>query len=314
MIRTVDLGVMEYCRAWLVQEETAAAIAAGDGGETLFLLEHPPVYTIGSGGDMANVIDPEIAAIRVNRGGDVTFHGPGQLVGYPLVDLGRRGRDLHRYLRYLEELLVGVCGRFGVHAFTLAGQTGVWTDHGKVAAIGVGGKHNPGGPSLDETLDQHPHGRFLRKEALELEVNHGPLTELAGHYLAPALGDLCRGNPQEAFILPGKGGAQVLPAAAAAHRQPGFRAGRGQPMGFREQAFLQGLGVASANTVANLFVVEAEGLSKAFDDRLLFENFDFKLPPGGIVGVILGSLIAMAVERLYFVERAQPSSGNSWWD
>ena len=138
MIRTVDLGVMEYCRAWLLQEETAAAIAAGDGRETLFLLEHPPVYTIGSGGDMANVIAPGIDAIRVNRGGDVTFHGPGQLVGYPLVDLGRRGRDLHRYLRYLEELLVSVCGRFGVHAFTLAGQTGVWTDHGKVAAIGVG--------------------------------------------------------------------------------------------------------------------------------------------------------------------------------
>jgi lipoyl(octanoyl) transferase len=137
MIRHVDLGSMEYRRAWQLQEETAAAIVAGACGETLFLVEHPPVYTIGSGGDMENVLDPDIDVIRVNRGGDVTFHGPGQLVGYPLVNLGHRGRDLHRYLRLLEELLVAVCGHFGVNAFTVPGQTGVWTGNGKIAAIGV---------------------------------------------------------------------------------------------------------------------------------------------------------------------------------
>jgi lipoyl(octanoyl) transferase len=73
----------------------------------------------------------------VNRGGDVTYHGPGQLVGYPILDLSRRGRDLHRYLRFLEQLLMQSCQRLGVETFTVSGRTGVWTGEGKLASIGV---------------------------------------------------------------------------------------------------------------------------------------------------------------------------------
>ncbi|ABB32965.1 lipoate-protein ligase B [Geobacter metallireducens RCH3] len=136
MIR--DLGKLEFEAALAIQEQLAAGVAAGTSPETLLLLEHPPVYTIGRGGCRENVLDPGIRVVEANRGGDVTFHGPGQLVGYPVIDLGRRGRDLHRYLRILEELLINVAAEFGVAARREPGRTGIWTDGGKLASIGVG--------------------------------------------------------------------------------------------------------------------------------------------------------------------------------
>jgi lipoyl(octanoyl) transferase len=132
-----DAEVMGYAEALALQERLVREVQEG-GEETLLLLEHMPIYTIGAGGDTANLLDPAIEAVRVNRGGDVTYHGPGQLVGYPILDLGRRGRDLHRYLRFLELFLIELCGTLGVHGFTIPGKTGVWTTHGKIAAIGVG--------------------------------------------------------------------------------------------------------------------------------------------------------------------------------
>src|SRR5512136_529919 len=113
-MQTLDLGLINFQEAYALQERLAAGVAAGTEVETLLLLEHPPVYTIGSGGKGENILDPSITAIRINRGGDVTYHGPGQLVGYPIIDLGRRGRDLHRYLRFLEELLIQSAAVFGV--------------------------------------------------------------------------------------------------------------------------------------------------------------------------------------------------------
>ena len=133
-----DLGVLEFEAALAIQEQLAAKVAAGLELETLLLVEHPPVYTMGRGGRRENVLDPGIRVVETNRGGDVTFHGPGQLVGYPIVDLGRRGRDLHRYLRFLEGLLIDVAADFGVAAHREPGRTGIWTDGGKLASIGVG--------------------------------------------------------------------------------------------------------------------------------------------------------------------------------
>lgn len=119
-------------------------IASGRQPETVFLLEHPHVFTIGRTGDNANLLasrdwrgDP-IELVRINRGGDVTYHGPGQLVGYPVLDLRTRGRDVHRYLRDLEEVLIRTAADFGVRAHRREGLTGVWTDGGKLASIGVG--------------------------------------------------------------------------------------------------------------------------------------------------------------------------------
>lgn len=140
-----DLGLIGFHEAYALQERLAAGVAAGKEEETLLLLEHPPVYTIGNGGSDGNILDPSISAVRINRGGDVTYHGPGQLVGYPIIDLARRGRDLHRYLRFLEELIIRIAADFGVSAQRVSGKTGVWTGSlpalAKLASIGVGVRH-----------------------------------------------------------------------------------------------------------------------------------------------------------------------------
>lgn len=131
-------GMATFEEALADQEKLAAGVAAGTEPETLLLLEHSPVYTMGRGGRRENILDPGIRVVEANRGGDVTFHGPGQLVGYPVIHLGHRGRDLHRYLRFLEELLIHVAADFGVAACRVPGRTGIWTDAGKLASIGVG--------------------------------------------------------------------------------------------------------------------------------------------------------------------------------
>lgn len=138
IVKVIDLGLMEFGEAFALQERLVAEVADGRAGETLLLLEHPPVYTIGSGGREDNILDSSVEAIRINRGGDVTFHGPGQLVGYPIINLAGRGRDLHGYLRFLEGFLLLLAADFGVEGRLVQGRTGVWTENGKLASIGVG--------------------------------------------------------------------------------------------------------------------------------------------------------------------------------
>ncbi len=143
----VDLGLIEYEQAWRLQEEYAAQIAAEQRAPTLLLLEHPHVYTFGRKGHAENLLfqQPElqargIAVHWVDRGGDVTYHGPGQLVGYPLLPLGRPEAapeprsdgmrlpqaDYVGYVRKLEKVLIGALARFGLAGAQRAGLTGVW--------------------------------------------------------------------------------------------------------------------------------------------------------------------------------------------
>ena len=156
-----DLATIGYAEALTLQERLVDEVAGG-GEERLLLLEHFPVYTIGAGGSLDNLLDPDIEALRVNRGGDVTYHGPGQLVGYPILDLSRRGRDLHRYLRFLEEFLVQLSRRLQVESFTVAGRTGVWTSRGKLASIGVGVRRwvSMHGFCLNVSADTTPFARI----------------------------------------------------------------------------------------------------------------------------------------------------------
>ncbi len=134
------LGRRGYEETLALQEAARADVIAG-GPEQLFLVEHDPVITLGRRGDARHVLEARAPVLRVSRGGDVTYHGPGQLVGYPIVDLARRGRDVDRYLRALEHVLIAVAGRFGLGARRQRGWTGVWLGNAKLAAIGVGIRH-----------------------------------------------------------------------------------------------------------------------------------------------------------------------------
>ncbi len=131
------LGRLGYEETLALQEEARSQVIAG-APEQLLLVEHPPVITLGRRGDVRHVLERRAPVLRVSRGGDVTYHGPGQLVGYPILDLGRRGRDIDRYLRALEDVLIAVARRFGLSARRQRGFTGVWLGNAKLAAIGVG--------------------------------------------------------------------------------------------------------------------------------------------------------------------------------
>ena len=124
-----------------LQESHVQAILDGTGGDTILLLEHQPVYTIGRLRDQSSLRDPASLPYpvhEINRGGQATYHGPGQLVGYPILDLTPRGKDLHEHLRKLEDALIRACQRFGVQAGRRDGLTGVWVENRKLASIGVG--------------------------------------------------------------------------------------------------------------------------------------------------------------------------------
>lgn len=138
------LGLVPYGDALELQAELVRQRRAGEIGDTLLLLEHPHVITLGTNTHAENIlITPEERAERgvelfdAGRGGDVTYHGPGQLVGYPILDLKPDRCDLHRYLRDMEEALISVLGDFGLEAGRKDGMTGVWVGGRKLAAIGV---------------------------------------------------------------------------------------------------------------------------------------------------------------------------------
>ncbi|MFA5262655.1 MAG: lipoyl(octanoyl) transferase LipB [Opitutaceae bacterium] len=141
---TIDWGRTAYTEAWHRQEEWVAQRIEASRGDTLVFTEHNPVFTIGlrSGSDQHLVWGAEqltkegIEVVKTNRGGDITYHGPGQIVGYPIVSIDSR-RDLHAYLRFLEQVLIDSVGSLGLAAARRPGKTGIWLGNKKIAAIGV---------------------------------------------------------------------------------------------------------------------------------------------------------------------------------
>jgi lipoyl(octanoyl) transferase len=126
--RIVDLGTAPYRDVWAKQLALVEQRQTGEVPDTLLVVEHPHVFTLGRRRESAaNVLAPgDVEVIEIERGGDVTYHGPGQIVAYPIVLLGDGERDLHRYLRNLEEAVIATCGRFGIAADREPGKTGVW--------------------------------------------------------------------------------------------------------------------------------------------------------------------------------------------
>lgn len=143
-LEVTRLGLVEYARALDLQAGLVRRRAAGEIPDQLLLLEHPHVVTLGSSAHRDHVLASDaqlrergIELFEAGRGGDVTYHGPGQLVGYPILRLGPERRDLHRYLRDLEEVLIRALAVFGVPAERAESLTGVWTGGRKIAAIGI---------------------------------------------------------------------------------------------------------------------------------------------------------------------------------
>jgi lipoate-protein ligase B len=230
------LGRVEYLEAWEYQRELARRRARGEIPDTILLLEHPPVFTTGRRGPGANLRLPEEALgaplIETDRGGDITFHGPGQLIAYPIIDLRAAGLSVVSYVRALEEAIVRTVRVYGIEAHTECGLTGVWAGEGeavaeKIAAIGVRvGK--PAGPSggwvtthglaLNVTVDLAWFGRIVPcgisdrgVASIESLSGQRPGLEAVAGVLKEALGDVLKRDvrvrrspapPRGAMLLP----------------------------------------------------------------------------------------------------------------
>ena len=170
-----NLGPTPYLEAWALQRSLAAAVSQGAIPDTIVLLEHPPVVTLGRRTDeTAELHVPEGAGVEVvetDRGGKSTFHGPGQLVCYPILDLKRHGRDVKQYVRSLEEALIGTLAPLGVEAARLEGLTGVWLERPprKIASIGVHVSRwvTTHGYALNVDLDPAPFTEWITACGLE---------------------------------------------------------------------------------------------------------------------------------------------------
>ena len=143
-LKVERLGRVEYGAALDVQKQTERAVLTGAQPDTLLLLEHPHTLTLGRRSGPNGIIAPDevlkargVTVFETNRGGKVTYHGIGQLVGYPIINLSPDREDVHRFVRDLEEVLIRAMGDFEIEAFRIPGLTGVHTSRGKVAAIGV---------------------------------------------------------------------------------------------------------------------------------------------------------------------------------
>ncbi|MFS0771812.1 lipoyl(octanoyl) transferase LipB [Sphingomonas sp. 1P08PE] len=135
-------GLTPYDQALAIMEARAAGVAAGTDRELIWLLEHPPVYTAGTSADPAELVDARFPVVPAGRGGRYTYHGPGQRVGYLVLDLNRRGRDVRCFVHALEGWVIAALDRLGVAAFRAPGRVGIWThdragNEAKVGAIGV---------------------------------------------------------------------------------------------------------------------------------------------------------------------------------
>ena len=170
----LNLGATPYLEAWELQRSLAAAVSQGAIPDTVVLLEHPPVVTLGRRTDSAELHVPkgaEVEIVETDRGGKSTFHGPGQLVCYPILDLNRHGRDVKRYVRDLEEAVIRTLGAHGVEGTRIEGLTGVWLERPprKICSVGVHVSRwvTTHGYALNVDLDPAPFTEWITACGLE---------------------------------------------------------------------------------------------------------------------------------------------------
>jgi len=163
MPRVVDWGTRDYPASLAEMRALAEARRRGEIGDTLILVEHPPVVTVGVEGDDGAAAQSGLPVVAIERGGRGTYHGPGQLVGYPIVDLNARGRDVRRFVRDVEGMVIDTLAEFGLRAGHEPGRHGVWVDHArKIASVGIAVDHwvTLHGVALNVDLDLAPFERF----------------------------------------------------------------------------------------------------------------------------------------------------------
>ena len=139
-IDILNLGIKPYKEVWDLQKELVEKRRNGQINDTLILVEHEPVYTLGKNGDENHILQhspQDVKTYHIERGGDVTFHGPGQLVGYPILDLHNYKKSISWYMRSLEQLIIDTLAEYGITAERKVGLTGVWVGDEKIAALGV---------------------------------------------------------------------------------------------------------------------------------------------------------------------------------
>jgi lipoyl(octanoyl) transferase len=137
-----EIAQVPYARALAAMEARNAAVRAGEARELIWLLEHPPVYTAGTSADPAELVDPRFEVVEAGRGGRYTYHGPGQRVGYLVLDLAKRGKDVRCFVHAIEGWVIATLARFGVESWRADGRVGIWTrdndgSEAKIGAIGV---------------------------------------------------------------------------------------------------------------------------------------------------------------------------------
>ena len=137
-----DTALVPYAEALAVMEARNAAVHAGEAAELIWLLEHPPVYTAGTSADPAELVDPRFEVVDAGRGGRYTYHGPGQRIGYLVLDLNKRGKDVRCFVHAIEGWVIATLARFGVESWRAEGRVGIWTrdidgSEAKIGAIGV---------------------------------------------------------------------------------------------------------------------------------------------------------------------------------
>lgn len=199
-----DLGLTEYEDTYRIQKEFVTRRKLGEIEDSIIITEHNPVFTIGRVGNASNLLVDEtslasqgIKVMRVDRGGDITCHMPGQLVIYPVMDLKKRGKDLHKYLRDLEEVALQFLKRYGIIARRVEGRTGVWVEGKKIVSIGIGASDwvTYHGMSINITNDLHyfsminacgmPDAQAISMEAIlgkDIDMNEAKLVLIREFY------------------------------------------------------------------------------------------------------------------------------------